>query len=43
MPEADDCRIPLPLLETANWSASLQNHAVAVNQVIKLIASDADP
>ena len=26
-----------------SWSASLQNHAAAVNHVIKLIASDADP
>ena len=26
-----------------SWSASLRNHAAAVNQVIEIIASDADP
>jgi hypothetical protein len=25
-----------------SWNASLENHAIAVNQVIKLIASDVD-
>jgi hypothetical protein len=42
----DEClRWPLnaPMWRAESWSASLQNHAAAVNQVIKLIALDADP
>jgi hypothetical protein len=29
--------------QATSWTASLRNHAVAVNQVIEAIASDVDP